>query len=73
MRWPWWLKWRRRPPGPLPNGTAYQARAEQEAKLRKAQRDQRTVEHIAKQFERLPPDDFLQRVQSIFSERGHRA
>lgn len=69
MRWPW----RRRPRPPKPNGTADRLKAEQEAKLRKAQRDQPIVEHIAKQFKQRPPDSFMQQVQSIFEERGHHA
>jgi hypothetical protein len=68
MKWPRWLRWRRLQLPPVPNGTAGRKVTEQEAKLHKAQRDQPVVDHVARQFQRQPPDDFVRRVQALFDE-----
>ena len=70
MKWPWWLRFGRRPTSS--HDVVANVRAEEEVKLRKAQYEYWLVEVHAKQISRLPPDEFARRVQEAFEGFGGR-
>lgn len=63
MKWPRWLRLSRRT-----NGTVEKALSEAQAKVRKAERDQWVVEHLANRMAQLPDDELVTRIAAVFRQ-----
>lgn len=64
MKWPWWLRLTHRR-----NGTAAKALTEAEVKVRKAERDQWVVEHLAYRMAQIPDEELVTRIAAVFRQR----